>query len=157
MEHGVIHHPYPLPRIHGRVALLAGHVIAWIGVEDVAGHPPLDRRAAIRAVDYAHRGAEDVREGTGEEIREGRELGGIGGRRDLPCADGALLGGIALELGDIGHAYAGIASRVGYGLSGSFDGLYAESAQGHLHIALARAEPDLAGEDIADGHGVLAV
>ena len=139
-----------------------GVVDARRRVDGLDGHPRLDGRTAPVGGDEPDRNAQRLVEHTPEKIAHGAELADGGGRRGLPGRIAIVQGRLGRDPGDGEHPNAGVHARIGDGIDRPFDGLEHESAHGHLHVGLSRADPHLAHEDIveherfavAEGHGI---
>ena len=117
------------------------------------GQPTLHARATFVGFDQPDRDVQCLAQGMGEKITYGREFTHRIRSADTPFTRSILQ---RLRRHRAGNLYASDARMVpciDNRLVVAFDRAHPETFHRHLHVRLSRADPHLAGEDIADGQG----
>ncbi len=121
--------------------------------ERIERHPRLDARAAPVGRYNSHGNALGAGQRVSEEIRHGRHVGHAPRRGAKPLSALAILALLVVRTGALHGEHTDVVRLLGSRqnvVQRLLDGLGGESLHGHLHIALARAHPHLAYEDIVE-------
>lgn len=147
--HRVIHRRRAFPVFLVGVVFLAFDTPAGIAVDRRLRQPAFYAAASVGACDNAYRHIENPVERLGEMPRQSAELRCSSGGRHLPRAADSVHDRVAAPLRDGCHSDAVFPlAREDNLFLRALDRLGPESAEGHLHIRLARSDPHFADEHI---------